>query len=151
MSERVREYIVSKKIDASIVELSRSTSSSRLAAEALGCSIAQIAKSIVFCGERNVVVVISGDKKVDMKKLESVVGGKLRVAGLDEVYEITGYRAGGVPPFPHKEGIKVILDSSIKRFSEIWASAGTPNSVMRLKTMHLISLLGNTYEVAEER
>ena len=137
-SMRVTELIKEKGIDARIITLGDSTRTSQLAAEALGCTIAEIAKSVVFLhGDSSVIVVISGDKRVDMRKLFAFLGGKVGNADAETVREKTGYVIGGVPPFPHNPGVIVLLDSSLNRFDKVWAAAGTPNSVMRLSVREL--------------
>lgn len=128
-----------------MVTLDDLTRTSKMAAEALGCSIAQIAKSIVFVNGEAVVVVISGDKKVDLKKLSRLLEKKMRIADADTVRKSTGYVIGGVPPFPHEEGVRVIIDSSLQRFDEVWAAAGTPHSVMKLSIGTLMQILGDEF------
>jgi len=123
-------------------EFGESTKNSELAAQALGCSVAEIAKSVVFVGAATVVVIISGDKRVDAEKLSAVCGGSVRVAKPDEVRERTGYPIGGVPPFPHSEGVSVLPDSSVTRFEHVWAAGGTPNAVFRIGTSDLVRLVG---------
>ena len=148
--ERVTEYLSKSGAEYELREFDRSTKSSALAAQALGCSLAEIAKSVVFVGEKTTVVIISGDKRVDSTKLANVTGTELRVAKADEVRSRTGFPIGGVPPFPHGEGIAVLVDASLTRFGRIWAAAGTPNSVFRIETPDLLRLLGSKpVDVAE--
>ncbi len=148
--ERVSEFVRQKHLSVQIVEFDGSTKNSPLAAKALGCSVAEIAKSVVFSAGEGVVVVISGDKRVDAAKLSRLIGEEATVATADQVKKITGYPAGGVPPFPHYEGVRVLLDSSLGRFREVWAAAGLPNSVMRLRTTELVATLGaGLMDVAE--
>ncbi|MBS7620337.1 YbaK/EbsC family protein [Candidatus Bathyarchaeota archaeon] len=116
-----------------------------MAADALKCDIAQIAKSIVFANEKAIVVVISGDRKVDEKKLSKVLGHKVSIANADEVKKLTGYVIGGVPPFPHNDKVNVVLDSSLKRFKEVWTAAGTPNSVFKISIEDLKKTVGSDF------
>jgi prolyl-tRNA editing enzyme YbaK/EbsC (Cys-tRNA(Pro) deacylase) len=112
--------------------------------------VAEIAKSVVFSSGKGVVVVISGDKRVDARKLSVLIREEVSIATADEVKKITGYPAGGVPPFPHYDGIRVLPDSSLVRFREVWAAAGLPNSVMKLDTTDLVSTVGTALvDVAE--
>jgi len=148
--ERVSEYLSKSGAKYELREFGESTKNSALAAQVLGCSVAEIAKSIVFVGETTVVVIISGDKRVDGARLANAVGAKLRVAKADEVRDRTGFPIGGVPPFPHREGIAVLIDSSLTRFARVWAAAGTPNSVFGIETVDLLRLLGSKpVDVAE--
>ena len=148
--ERVSEYLSKSGVRFELREFDQSTRNSALAAQALGCSVAEIAKSVVFVGEKVAVVIISGDRRVDRAKLASVMGTELQIAGPDEVRERTGFPIGGVPPFPHGKSVTVIADSSITRFGHVWAAAGTPNSVFRIGTSELLRLLGDApVDVAE--
>ncbi len=143
---RVIEFIKERGIDARVVTLSNSTRTSQLAADALGCTIAEIAKSVVFLNDDSaIIVVISGDKRVDMKKLVVFLEGQVSNADADTVKEKTGYVIGGVPPFPHNLGVRVLLDNSLSRFDWVWAAAGTPNSVMRLNVRELADTLNQGY------
>jgi prolyl-tRNA editing enzyme YbaK/EbsC (Cys-tRNA(Pro) deacylase) len=140
--ERVSSFVRSRGIDTSIRELDSSTRSSELAAQALGCTVSEIAKSVVFGGEGTAVVVISGDRRVDVGKLDSLLGVRLRVATPEEVKARTGYPIGGVPPFPHVEGVVVVPDESLTRFPSVWTASGAPNAVMKVKTESLIAAIG---------
>jgi prolyl-tRNA editing enzyme YbaK/EbsC (Cys-tRNA(Pro) deacylase) len=140
--QRVRGFFKSSNLDVKVVELRESTKSSALAAAALRCSAAEIAKSVVFIGRSTVVVVISGDKRVDVKKLSRVMTEELRVATPDEVIENTGYVVGGVPPFPHNPGVLVLLDVSTKRFGRVWAAGGDQNAIFQISVVDLARTIG---------
>jgi prolyl-tRNA editing enzyme YbaK/EbsC (Cys-tRNA(Pro) deacylase) len=144
-SRRVNQFLVESGIDAQIVTLDDSTRTSQMAAEALGCSVAQIAKSIVFTSTRPIVVVVSGDMRVDPRKLSNLLEEEVEIADADTVKRGTGYVIGGVPPFPHDEGVRVVLDASLTRFKEVWTAAGTPNSVMKIGVDALRSQLGGEF------
>jgi prolyl-tRNA editing enzyme YbaK/EbsC (Cys-tRNA(Pro) deacylase) len=149
-SKRVAAYLEEKGIQARVVTLDESTRTSQLAAEALGCTVPEIAKSIAFkAGEGAVIVVISGDRRVDSKKVGAVLGVKVGNADADAVKALTGYPIGGVPPFPHDSGVRVLLDRSLTRFEKVWAAAGTPNSVMNLTVEQLRSAAGDFVDVAQ--
>lgn len=143
--ERVKQFVTSRGLDARIVELPSSTRTSQLAAEALGCSVAEIAKSLVFTGGKSVVLVISGDKRVDIAKLRSLLGKDLQLASADEVKAVTSYTIGGVPPFPHEGEVTVYADISLGRFVRVWAAAGEPNAVMNLSVEELKRTLGTDF------
>ncbi|MBS7652625.1 MAG: YbaK/EbsC family protein [Candidatus Bathyarchaeia archaeon] len=144
-AEDVRRFLRERKVEAEIRELSESTRTSRMAAEALGCDIAQIAKSIVFIDGDATVVVVSGDKRVDEGKLSNLIGRKVYLADAEDVRRYTGYVIGGVPPFPHGEGVRVLLDSSLKRFEHVWTAAGTPNSVFKIRVEDLKAILNTDF------
>jgi prolyl-tRNA editing enzyme YbaK/EbsC (Cys-tRNA(Pro) deacylase) len=140
--ERVAAYLSSSGIPIEIREFGESTKNSELAALALGCSVAEIAKSVVFVGRSTAVVIISGDRKVDLGKLSKLTGEEVRMAKPEEVRQRTGFPIGGVPPFPHAEGVLVFPDSTLTRFRHVWAAAGTPNAVFRIASADLIRLVG---------
>lgn len=144
-SKRLIRYVEEMGIETEVVTLDSSTRTSQMAADSLGCEVAQIAKSIVFTGDNPVVVVISGDKRVDTKKLSAHQGWKVRIANADAVRNGTGYVIGGVPPFAHDPGVVVLLDSSLARFDDVWAAAGTPHSVMRLRVSDLEEIVGGGF------
>jgi prolyl-tRNA editing enzyme YbaK/EbsC (Cys-tRNA(Pro) deacylase) len=115
------------------------------AADALGISVAQIAKSIVFrrkSDEAAVLVVTSGDKRVDEKKVEALVGGKLGRADADFVKRTTGFSIGGVSPFAHATAPVMLIDRELFRFDEVWAAAGHPHAVVQLRPQELEVLTG---------
>jgi len=148
--ERVAEFLSRSGAGFEFREFGKSTKNSALAAEALGCTVAEIAKSVVFVGDNPVVVVISGDKKVDSSKLATTLGETLRIASPDEVRKMTGFPIGGVPPFPHDKGVNVLPDSSLTRFRTVWAAGGTPNAVFRIGVTDLLRLLGKgVYELSQ--
>jgi len=140
--ERVSEFLSKSGVKYEAKEFDESTKTSALAAKALGCTVPEIAKSVVFVGQKTAVVIISGDKRVDAAKLARFLGVEVRIGRPDEVREKTGFPIGGVPPFPHGEGVVVVADRSLMRFDHVWAAAGTPNAVFGIGTADLIRLLG---------
>jgi prolyl-tRNA editing enzyme YbaK/EbsC (Cys-tRNA(Pro) deacylase) len=114
------------------------------AADALGIALGQIAKSIIFrrkSDDAAVLVVTSGDQRVDEKKVEALLG-KLGRADATFVKARTGYSIGGVPPIAHATPSVTLIDRQLQRFDEIWAAAGHPHGVFRLSPADLIRLTG---------
>ena len=142
--ERVTAHVRDIGLDVQFRSFDVSTKSSALAAQALGCTVAEIAKSVVFRGKRAVVVVISGDRRVDQSRLSAVEGSPVAMATPSEVRGMTGYPIGGVPPFPHAPEVGVLVDSSVTRFDSVWAAGGAPNAVFRLKSKDLLRILGGS-------
>ena len=143
-AERVALFLEATGLQVETRAFDESTKNSALAARALGCSAAEIAKSVVFVGPSGCyVVVISGDRWVDPAKLSRAAGERVSVARPDEVRERTGYAIGGVPPFPHGPGVTVYCDSSLARFRAVWAAAGTPNAVFSVATADLFRTVGS--------
>jgi prolyl-tRNA editing enzyme YbaK/EbsC (Cys-tRNA(Pro) deacylase) len=114
------------------------------AADALGIEVGQIAKSIVFrrkSDDAAVLVVTSGDKRVDEKKVEALVG-KLGRADADFVKSSTGFSIGGVSPFAHATPPVMLIDRELFRFEDVWAAAGHPHAVVRLRPHDIEGLTG---------
>jgi prolyl-tRNA editing enzyme YbaK/EbsC (Cys-tRNA(Pro) deacylase) len=114
--------------------LADSARTAQQAADGLGVAVAQIAKSIIFrrkADDMAVLVVTSGDRRVDERKVEALVG-KLGRADADFVKARTGFSIGGVSPLAHAQAGVTLIDRELFRFSEIWAAAGHPNAVFRL-------------------
>lgn len=101
------------------------------AANAIGCPVSAIVKSLVFVvGDEPVVALVPGDLRLDTARLSTAAGGgEVRRAGLEEVREATGYAAGGTPPFGHARPLRVFADPALKRNDPVWAAAGTPTTV----------------------
>jgi Cys-tRNA(Pro) deacylase len=127
-----------------VVEFEASTRTSEDAAAAIGCSAAEIAKSLVFktAAGRPVLVIASGANRVDEKKVRALLGEKIERADADFVREATGYVIGGVPPLAHATEPVVLIDRDLEAFEAIWAAAGTPNAVFRLTPADLVRLTG---------
>ncbi|MFT3989660.1 YbaK/EbsC family protein [Aestuariivirga sp.] len=137
----------------SVVEFEDSTKSSADAAAAIGCSVAEIAKSIVFKtvkGQEPVLVIASGSNRVDEKKISALLGEKVKSADAEFVQRVSGFIPGGVAPVGHLTPPKVFLDQDLKAFTTIWAAAGTPNAVFELSFADLERLTGGvTGDVAK--
>lgn len=128
-----------------VVEFEQPTRTSAEAAAAIGCTVAEIAKSIVFRGKDSgqaVVVVASGDNRVSEAKVAAQVGEALARADADFVRSATGYAIGGVAPLGHAQPVKLLLDEDLQRFDTVWAAAGTPFSVFPLSPAQLQALTG---------
>jgi len=127
-----------------VLEFSASTRTAAEAAEAIGCTVAQIAKSIVFraASGRPVLVVACGTNRVDEKKVAALLGEKIGRADAEFVREATGFAIGGVPPVGHATAPAVLLDRDLEAFETIWVAAGTPNAVFRLRPADLVRLTG---------
>lgn len=121
-----------------------SARTSQEAADALGVQVGQIAKSVIFrrkVDEVAVLVVTSGDKRVDEKKVAAIVGALGR-ADADFVKSRTGFTIGGVSPVAHATPPVTLIDRELFRFGEIWAAAGHPNGVFKLSPAQLEALTG---------
>ena len=142
---RTSQLLRDAGIDTQVVEFEQPTRTSADAAAAIGCSIAEIAKSIVFRGTSSgqaVIVVASGDNRVSETKVAEQVGEPLARADGDFVRAATGYAIGGVAPIGHTQPVKLLLDEDLRRFEKIWAAGGTPFSVFPLRPDQLRSVTG---------
>jgi prolyl-tRNA editing enzyme YbaK/EbsC (Cys-tRNA(Pro) deacylase) len=131
-----------------VLEFPESTRSAAEAAAAIGCTVAEIAKSLVFRAvqsDRPVLVVASGVNRVDERKLEALLGEKIGRADADFVRAKTGFAIGGVPPLGHAVPPFTWLDADLQQFTRIWAAAGTPNAVFALTPADLARLTGADY------
>ncbi len=129
-----------------VVEFEASTKTSADAAAAISCTVAQIAKSLVFrAGDRPVLVVASGTNRVDEKKVGALLGEAIGRADADFVREKTGYAIGGVAPVGHAVAPAILLDADLLQYETIWAAAGTPNAVFRLTPADLEKLTGGRF------
>ncbi|MDO9075703.1 MAG: YbaK/EbsC family protein [Rubrivivax sp.] len=121
-----------------------SARTSQEAADALGVSLGQIAKSVIFrrkSDDAAVLVVTSGDRRVDEKRVAARTG-PLGRADAEFVKARTGFSIGGVAPLAHAEPVLTLLDRELFRFTEIWAAAGHPNGVFRASPDELLRLTG---------
>ncbi|HEX2526204.1 MAG TPA: YbaK/EbsC family protein [Geminicoccus sp.] len=133
--------------DHTVVTFDASTATSAQAAQAIGCDVAQIAKSLVFRAKsgRSVLVVASGTNRVDEKKVGMLLGEKISRADPDFVLARTGYPIGGVAPIGHLEPPHVLLDADLQAFATIWAAAGASNAVFALTPSDLERLTGGRF------
>lgn len=128
-----------------VVEFEESTHTAQEAADAIGCALAQIAKSIIFRAAQSgkaVLVIASGSNKVDEKKIRALLGEKIERASPDFVKETTGFEVGGVPPLGHAQACTVYLDEDLKAFSTLWAAGGTANAVFEIGFDDLVTRAG---------
>jgi prolyl-tRNA editing enzyme YbaK/EbsC (Cys-tRNA(Pro) deacylase) len=127
-----------------VLEFEDSTYSSAEAAAAIGCEVAQIAKSMLFkaADGRPVLVVASGANRVDEKKVSALLGQRIKRADPDFVLLHAGVATGGVPPVGHKTAPVTFLDQTMQRSQTIWAAAGSPNAVFELTPADLVRLTG---------
>jgi prolyl-tRNA editing enzyme YbaK/EbsC (Cys-tRNA(Pro) deacylase) len=128
-----------------VLEFDASTRTSAEAAAAIGCEVAEIAKSLIFraaTSNRPILVIASGINRVEERKVEALLGEKIKRADADFVRDKTGYAIGGVPPVGHAVAPIALIDEGLLAFDVIWAAAGTPNAVFKLTPHDLVELTG---------
>ncbi len=143
--EQVREYL--KKWDAQdrIIEFPVSSATVGLAAQAVGCEPARIAKTLSFLlDEAAILIVTAGDAKIDNGKYKQQFHAKAKMLSPDQVKEMVGHAVGGVCPFGIREGVKVYLDVSLKRFETVFPAAGSSNSAIELSIPELEQFSGSS-------
>ena len=140
--ERVSAFLRDSGAEARIQEFSDGTHTAQDAADAVGCELAQIVKSLVFvCGERPVVALVPGDRRGDPEKVARAVDpAEARVAKAVEVETATGYAPGAVPPFPLPDVDVVLMDVALFRHPLVWAGAGSPKHVLGMAPAELARL-----------
>ncbi|MBL7661218.1 YbaK/EbsC family protein [bacterium] len=146
-AEKVQQALTELGVDCQVVEMPDSTRTAEDAAKAIGCSVAQIAKSLVFQGEESktaILVIASGTNRVDEKKVSALVGEKIKRANPDFVREQTGFAIGGIPPVGHAHKLKTLIDQDLGQYLELWAAAGTPHGVFRLTMTELEKITTGT-------
>ena len=130
---KAKEYLKKFDLDKNIIEFSESTATVREAAEALQCEDAQIAKTMAFLvNDEPILIVASGDKKIDNSKFKQAFHAKAKMIPFDELEMLVGHSAGGVCPFGINDNVKVYLDVSLKEFDIVYPACGTSNSAVKL-------------------
>jgi prolyl-tRNA editing enzyme YbaK/EbsC (Cys-tRNA(Pro) deacylase) len=141
--ERVRAALLAAGHPDTIAAFPEGTRTAADAAAAVGCDVAQIAKSIVFrAGTRAAIIITSGANRVDTKKAEAALGVALKRADADWVRETTGFAVGGVSPVGHLTKPLLLLDRDLLDLDPIWAAAGSPRHVFRTSAHDLQRLTG---------
>lgn len=143
-TDRVRAALEALGVHVQILEFSQSTRTAQDAAVAVGTTVAQIVKSLVFLVDsRPVLVLASGANRVDPVRLASAAtAATARMASAEEVRAITGYSIGGVPPVGHATPLSIYLDQDLMRFEILYAAAGTPTAVFSISPQLLQDITG---------
>ena len=131
--EKVKAYFAQFGMEQRVLEFEVSSATVELAAQAAGVEPKRIAKTLSFLvGDTCILIVAAGDARVDNKKYKDRFGAKAKMLAHDDVPEYIGHAVGGVCPFAVKEGVKVYLDESLKRFETVFPAAGSANSAIEL-------------------
>ena len=139
--DKVKQFFESQNAGEKVLWLEQSSATVELAAAAVGCEPAHIAKTLSFLvGEQPILILTAGDVKVDNKKYKELFHTKAKMIPGELVEELIGHAPGGVCPFCINEGIQVYLDESLKRFEIVYPAAGSGNSAIRLTTERLAEI-----------
>jgi prolyl-tRNA editing enzyme YbaK/EbsC (Cys-tRNA(Pro) deacylase) len=135
---RLRDRLRERALEIDVVTVDGSARTAAEAAEAVGCEVGQIVKSLVFVRDQTPVMVLcAGDRRVDSGRLG------LRPANAEQARAATGFSIGGIPPLGHDTELETLVDASLRRFGTVWCAAGTPHAVFEVDTEALIGAISN--------
>ena len=141
--ETAEAWLAQHAPDLAIIEQGRSTATVAEAAAALGVEPGRIAKTLALrAGERAVLLVASGDARVDNGKCKAAFGARPRMLAPEETFELTGHRVGGVCPFGLATPLPVYLDETLRAYDEVYPAAGSLTSSVRVMPERLFALVG---------
>jgi prolyl-tRNA editing enzyme YbaK/EbsC (Cys-tRNA(Pro) deacylase) len=144
-AQRVQDALTALGLPCRVVELPASTRTAQEAADAVGCVVGQIVKSLVFRGARTdipILVLASGVNRVNEARLGELAGEPIAKADAAFVRAHTGFAIGGVAPLGHPAPLRTYIDADLLQYAEIWAAAGTPNAVFALRPTDLETITG---------
>ena len=141
--ERVRDYLLQYGFENKIQEFDVSSATVELAAKALNCDPARIAKTLSFILDSPILIVTAGDMKIDNSKYKQTFNSKAKMLPVDDVESLIGHTIGGVCPFGINNNVKVYLDQSLKRFKTVYPACGSNNSAIELTIDELEKLCEN--------
>jgi prolyl-tRNA editing enzyme YbaK/EbsC (Cys-tRNA(Pro) deacylase) len=151
--ERVAAFLREAGAEARIEEFSEGTPTAQHAAEAAGCDLAQIVKSLVFvCDGRPVLALVPGDRRADRAKIAEAAGAsKARIADADGVRRITGFEPGAVCPFPLAEPAEILVEHTLLSHAVVWIGAGSTSHMAALPPPELLRLTrARAVDIADE-
>ena len=130
---RVKAHFKALGINDIVVETDQPSGTVKEAAEAIGTEEQRIAKTLSFLLDDGVIlIVVAGDAKVDNRKYKDTFGQKASMLRFEQAEELTGHAPGGICPFGVKEGVRIYLDESLRRFTSVYPAAGSANSHVHL-------------------
>ena len=144
-AQKVQQALQALGVTLQVVELPDSTRTAIEAAQAVGCQVGQIVKSLVFKTKRSqraLLVIASGNNRVDEKLIEARIGEPLGKADAEFVRQQTGFAIGGVPPLGHASPLLTFIDQDLLQYERVWAAAGTPHAVFELNPADLARMTG---------
>jgi prolyl-tRNA editing enzyme YbaK/EbsC (Cys-tRNA(Pro) deacylase) len=144
-AQKVQDALRARGFANEVVELPGSARTVADAAAAVGCGVGQIVKSLIFrarASGRGVLVLASGDHRVDEARVAALAGEEIEKADAAFVREQTGFAIGGVPPLGHAREMLTLVDETFSRFERIWAAAGHPHAVFALTPAELAAMTG---------
>ena len=146
-AQKVQKALQNRGLNCDVVQMQKTTRTAKDAAQAVGCEVGQIVKSLIFRSKRSrkpILVVASGANRVNEKVLARHISEPVKMAKPEFVREMTGFAIGGVPPIGHRYPLSIFIDEDLLQFEEIWAAAGTPHAVFRLTPDELKRITAGT-------
>ena len=146
-AKRVKQAIQERGFQCDILELSSSTRTAQEAADAAGCELRQIVKSLVFATAHTsepILALVSGANRADEKLLAKAVGQPVVKATGEFVREYTGFAIGGVPPLGHTRPMRTFIDLDLMNLPVVWAAAGTPHAIFSVSPADLVEMTGGS-------
>jgi len=134
-AQKVQKALQAQGLNCEIVQMQETTRTAKDAAQAVGCEVGQIVKSLIFKSKQSrkpILVVASGANRVNEKVLGQQISEPVKMANAEFVREMTGFAIGGVPPVGHQHPLTIFIDEDLLQYEEIWAAAGTPHAVFKL-------------------
>ena len=140
--ERVASFLRAAGAEARVEEFDQPTPTAEDAAQAVGCALSQIVKSLVFdCDGRAILVLVPGDKRASSRKVRAAAGcRRARIAGAEYVEQVTGFEPGAVAPFPLPRVSRVLIDRSLLRHPTVWVGGGSPRHLVAVAPPELMRL-----------
>ncbi len=136
--DKVKRYFAERGMESRVLEFPVSSATVELAAEAVGCEPARIAKTLSFAGkDETILVVAAGDTRIDNRKFKEAFGVKPKMLAKEDAEKLIGHAVGGVCPFALNDGTAVYLDDSLKRFTSVFPACGSENSAIELTPAEL--------------
>jgi len=150
--KRVQELISKFDSKLKVIVLNTTARTAKDAATSLKCEVGAIVKSLLFkADDAFLICLVPGDKRCSLNKLKKILNKKdVRMANADEVKANTGFSIGGVAPIAHLKKLNILIDQSLGRFQSVFAAAGHPNSIFKIKYNQLVQLTkGEVKEITE--
>ena len=142
-AQKIQDALNRRSLTLEVIELAASTRTAQEAANAVGCQIGQIVKSLVFrSGGDALLFLVSGQNQLNVARVSADLGIPIEKADADFSREKSGYPIGGVPPIAHATPMRTFIDRDLMAFDEVWAAAGTPHAVFKLESRLLPELAG---------
>ena len=146
-AQKVQKALQARGLNCEVVQMQKTTRTAKDAAQAVGCEVGQIVKSLIFKGKQSrkpFLVVASGANRVNEKVLARQISEPVKMADPEFVREKTGFAIGGVPPVGHLSPLIIFIDEDLLQYEEIWAAAGTPHAVFKLTPAELKTITDGT-------